>query len=106
MMVIFTILITALLALSFVALGVFLVKGRFLNLIAGYSRLSEEDKKSESVRRVGKAAGIFLFVVAFLMVASVVTVQLVPSAKVAVCGVLFVIMLAGIVALFMLSGKK
>ena len=98
-----TIVLIAVLALSFVALGVFLIKGKFLELIAGYKKLSEEDKKSDSVRKIGKAAGIFLFVVAFLMVASVVIVQLFPVAKPVVLAVLFVSMLVGITCVFLMK---
>ncbi len=98
-----TIVLIAVLALSFVVLGVFLVKGKFLELIAGYKKLSEEDKKSDSVRKIGKAAGIFLFVVAFLMVASVVIVQLFPAARTAVLIVLFLSMLVGITCVFLMK---
>ena len=98
-----TIVLTAILSLFFIALGVFLVKGKFLELIAGYKKLSEEDKKSDSVRKVGKAAGIFLFVVAFLMIASVTIVQLFPAAKTAVLIVLFISMLVGITCVFLMK---
>ncbi len=98
-----TIGLTAILSLFFIALGVFLVKGKFLELIAGYKKLSEEEKKSEPVRKVGKAAGIFLFVVAFLMIASVVIVQLFPAAKPAVLVALFVSMLVGITCVFLMK---
>ncbi len=98
-----TIVLIAVLALSFVALGVFLIKGKFLELIAGYKKLSEEEKKSDSVAKVGKAAGIFLFVVAFLMVASVLIVQLFPAAKPVVLAVLFVSMLVGITCVFLMK---
>ena len=98
-----TIVLIAVLALSFIVLGVFLVKGKFLDLIAGYKKLSEEDKKSAGVAKVGKAAGIFLFVVAFLMVASVVIVQLFPAARTAVLIVLFISMLVGITCVFLMK---
>ncbi len=98
-----TIALTAILSLLFVVLGVFLVKGKFLDLIAGYKKLSEEEKKSDSVRKIGKAAGIFLFVVAFLMVASVVIVQLFPPARTAVLVVLFISMLVGITCVFLMK---
>ena len=98
-----TIALTAILSLLFIVLGVFLVRGKFLELIAGYKKLSEEDKKSDSVRKIGKAAGIFLFVVAFLMVASVVIVQLFPVARTAVLVVLFLSMLVGITCVFMMK---
>ena len=98
-----TIGLTAILSLLFIVLGVFLVRGKFLELIAGYKKLSEEDKKSDSVRKIGKAAGIFLFVVAFLMVASVVIVQLFPVARTAVLVVLFLSMLVGITCVFMMK---
>ncbi|MBO4706006.1 MAG: DUF3784 domain-containing protein [Spirochaetaceae bacterium] len=98
-----TIGLTAILSLLFIVLGVFLVRGKFLELIAGYKKLSEEDKKSDSVRKIGKAAGIFLFVVAFLMVASVVIVQLFPAARTAVLVVLFLSMLVGITCVFMMK---
>ena len=98
-----TIALTAILSLLFVVLGVFLVKGKFLDLIAGYKKLSEEEKKSDAVAKVGKAAGIFLFVVAFLMVASVVIVQLFPAAKTAVLAVLFISMLVGITCVFLMK---
>ena len=98
-----TIILTVLLSLLFVVLGVFLVRGKFLELIAGYKKLSDEEKKSASVRKVGKAAGIFLFVVAFLMVASVTVVQLFPAAKPAVLVVLFVSMLVGITCVFLMK---
>ena len=48
-MTVLTITLTAVLSLLFVALGVFLIKGKFLDLIAGYKKLSEEDKKSDEV---------------------------------------------------------
>ena len=98
-----TITLTAVLSLLFVVLGVFLVKGKFLDLIAGYKKLSEEDKKSDAVAKVGKAAGVFLFVVAFLMVASVVIVQFFPAAKPFVLAVLFVSMLVGITCVFLMK---
>ena len=98
-----TIILTVLLSLLFVVLGVFLVRGKFLELIAGYKKLSDEEKKSASVRKVGKAAGIFLFVVAFLMVASVTVVQLFPAAKPAVLIVLFISMLVGITCVFLMK---
>ena len=98
-----TIILTVLLSLLFVVLGVFLVRGKFLELIAGYKKLSDEEKKSASVRKVGKAAGIFLFVVAFLMVASVTVVQLFPAAKPAVLVILFVSMLVGITCVFLMK---
>ncbi len=98
-----TIVLTAILSILFIVLGVFLVKGKFLDLIAGYKKLSEEDKKSDAVAKVGKAAGIFLFVVAFLMVASVVIVQLFPAAKTAVLIVLFISMLVGITCVFLMK---
>ena len=98
-----TIVLIAVLALSFVVLGVFLVRGKFLELIAGYKKLSEEDKKSAGVAKVGKAAGIFLFVVAFLMVASVAIVQLFPAARTAVLVVLFLSMLVGITCVFLMK---
>ena len=102
-MAVLTIVLTAILSLLFIVLGVFLVRGKFLELIAGYKKLSEEDKKSDSVRKIGKAAGIFLFVVAFLMVASVVIVQLFPAARTAVLVVLFLSMLVGITCVFMMK---
>ncbi|MBO4507442.1 MAG: DUF3784 domain-containing protein [Spirochaetaceae bacterium] len=102
-MAVLTITLTALLSLLFIVLGVFLVRGKFLELIAGYKKLSEEDKKSDSVRKIGKAAGIFLFVVAFLMVASVVIVQLFPAARTAVLVVLFLSMLVGITCVFLMK---
>ncbi len=98
-----TIGLTAILSLLFIVLGVFLVRGKFLELIAGYKKLSEEDKKSDAVAKVGKAAGIFLFVVAFLMVASVVIVQLFPVARPAVLIVLFISMLVGITCVFLMK---
>ena len=98
-----TITLTGVLSLLFVVLGVFLVKGKFLDLIAGYKKLSEEDKKSDSVRKVGKAAGIFLFVVAFLMIASVTRVQLFPAAQTAVLLVLFISLLFGITCVFLMK---
>ena len=55
------------------------------------------------MRKVGKAAGIFLFVVAFLMIASVVIVQLFPAAKPAVLVALFVSMLVGITCVFLMK---
>ena len=102
-MVVLTIILTVILSLFFVVLGVFLVRGKFLELIAGYKKLSDEEKKSASVRKVGKAAGIFLFVVAFLMVASVTVVQLFPAAKPAVLIVLFISMLVGITCVFLMK---
>ena len=56
-MAVLTIVLTAILSIPFIVLGVFLVKGKFLDLIAGYKKLSEEDKKSDDVAKVGKAAG-------------------------------------------------
>ena len=102
-MAVLTIVLTAILSILFIVLGVFLVKGKFLDLIAGYKKLSEEDKKSDDVAKVGKAAGIFLFVVAFLMVASVVIVQLFPVARTAVLIVLFISMLVGITCVFLMK---
>ena len=102
-MAVLTIVLTAILSILFIVLGVFLVRGKFLELIAGYKKLSEEDKKSDSVRKIGKAAGIFLFVVAFLMVASVVIVQLFPAARTAVLVVLFLSMLVGITCVFLMK---
>ena len=58
---------------------------------------------NDAVAKVGKAAGIFLFVVAFLMVASVVIVQLFPAAKTAVLAVLFISMLVGITCVFLMK---
>ena len=104
-MVVLTIILTVMLSLFFVVLGVFLVRGKFLELIAGYKKLSDEEKQSASVHKVGKAAGIFLFVVAFLMVASVTVVQLFPAAKPAVLVVLFVSMLVGITCVFLMKRK-
>ena len=102
-MAVLTIVLTAILSILFIVLGVFLVKGNFLDLIAGYKKLSEEDKKSDDVAKVGNAAGIFLFVVAFLMVASVAIVQLFPVARTAVLIVLFISMLVGITCVFLMK---
>jgi len=102
-MAVLTIVLTSVLSLFFIALGVFLVKGKFLELIAGYKKLSEEEKRSSAVRKVGKAAGIFLFVVAFLMIASVTIVQLFPAAKSVVLIVLFISMLVGITCVFLMK---
>ena len=102
-MAVLTIVLTAILSILFIVLGVFLVKGKFLDLIAGYKKLSEEDKKSDDVAKVSKAAGIFLFVVAFLMVASVAIVQLFPVARTAVLIVLFISMLVGITCVFLMK---
>lgn len=102
-MVVFTTILTVLLSLLFVVMGIFLVKGKFLELIVGYKKLPEEEKKSPYVKKVGKAAGIFLFFVAFLMIASVVIVQVFPAAKPVILMVLFASMLVGIVALFFMK---
>ena len=102
-MAVLTIVLTAILSILFIVLGVFLVKGKFLDLIAGFKKLSEEDKKSDDVAKVGKAAGIFLFVVAFLMVTSVAIVQLFPVAKPFVLAALFVSMLVGITCVFLMK---
>lgn len=66
---IITSVITLLVGILVLFLGVSFIKGQNLNLVAGYSSMSETEKAQTDINKIGKLSGKSLIIISVLMFA-------------------------------------